>query len=104
MSPQRSRRQDAQHRSDYDVVTVLAEENCMGQDRAEQRKLRPSEDGPRKRPENRGSYGEKKKVSGVAQPGKSGQPDDEDRRRNRANELLFRPYGSCGRDDRERWD
>src|SRR5205823_14815915 len=32
----------AQHRRDYDEVTVLSEENCMGRERSEQRKLRPT--------------------------------------------------------------
>ena len=45
MRSERPRGEQAKQGSDHDVITVLAKENCMGNQRSEQRKERPPEHG-----------------------------------------------------------
>src|SRR5258706_3730659 len=81
MFAQGGRRQKAQHRDHYDVVTVLSEENCMRQERSEQRKSRPPENGPRKRPEERACHGTEPERGIVPEPTEGRKPDRDGRER-----------------------
>src|SRR5579859_5183394 len=76
--PQRSRRQDAQHRDHYDVVTVLSEENCMGDQRTEQRKSRPAQNRLGERPENRACHGKEVEGGVVPDPSEGRKPQRDD--------------------------